>query len=195
MASYSAISVVCEAVLLLLRNNYEPQEFNNELEFKVYLARDFLAPMPTGVSLFLYRILPNGSHRTPNGRIGPNGQYYRSQLPIDLHFLLTAWGKEASLQHTIAGWMMRILEDMPILPASLLNSIASDVFRPDETVELCLSEMTTEEMIHIWEAFIENGYHLSIPYVARNVRIESNVLMTGKQSIQKRTFEYKKHGD
>lgn len=189
MANYYAVSSVCEAVLLLLRNNYDPQEFNNELEFRVYLAKDFLTPMTTGVSLFLYRIFPNGTHRMPKGRIGPGGQHYRTQLPLDLHFILTAWGKDASLQHTIAGWMMRILEDMPILPAGLLNAVAPNVFRPDETVEICLAEMETEEMIHIWEAFIEHGFHLSIPYIARNIRIESNRLETAGQPVQKRAFD------
>src|SRR5215813_3237760 len=113
MANFRAIAAVCDAVIYLLQTSYRPEDFNNELEFKVYLAKDFSKPMAAGVSLFLYRIFHNGSHRIPNGRIGPNGQRVRTQLPLDLHFLLTVWGKDASLQNTVAGWMMRILEDTP----------------------------------------------------------------------------------
>src|SRR5438309_398907 len=142
MADYRAITIACEAVMYLLRTSYQPEDFNNnELEFRVYLAKDFAQPMTAGVSLFLYRVMHNGSHRTPSGRLGPQGERYRTQLPVDLHFLLTAWAQEASLQHTIAGWMMRTMEDTPILPVSLLNAVTPDVFRPDETVEISLTEL------------------------------------------------------
>ena len=110
MASYRAVAAVTEAVVYLLESQYTPAKFDgNQLEFKVYLAKDFEQPMDAGVSLFLYRIYANDTHRTPKGRIAPNGERHRTQLPLDMHFLLTAWGKDASLQHTIAGWMMRVL--------------------------------------------------------------------------------------
>ncbi len=100
MADFRAIGAVCETVMQVLRMHYRPEDFNNELEFKVYLARNFTQPMSGGVSLLLYRVSPNGSHRTPAGRLGPGGRRYRTQLPLDRHFLLTAGGKDASLQHT-----------------------------------------------------------------------------------------------
>lgn len=193
MASYRATAVVCEAVIQLLRTNYRREEFDNrDLEFKVYLTKDFSQPMTAGVSLFLYRAIHNGTHRTPSGRLGPNGQRYRTQLPLDLHFLLTAWGGEASLQHTLVGWMMRTLEDTPILPAALLNAVAPDVFHPDETVEIGLAELTTEDMLRLWDTLMQNVYQLSVPYIARNVRIESSQLLTAGQPIQERTLEYLK---
>lgn len=123
MADYRAVAAVSEAVIGLLQSRYReaPQYFNNELEFQVYVAKNFSQPMASGVSLFLYRIYPSGTHRSPRGRPGPEGQQYRNQLPLDLHFLLTAWGQDPSLQHLIAGWMMRVLEDTPNLPPGLLN--------------------------------------------------------------------------
>jgi hypothetical protein len=100
MADFRAIGTVCETVMQVLQMHYRPEDFNNELEFKVYLARNFTQPMSGGVSLLLYRVSPNGSHRTPAGRLGPGGRRYRTQLPLDRHFLLTAGGKDALLQHT-----------------------------------------------------------------------------------------------
>jgi hypothetical protein len=75
--------------------------------------------MAAGVSLFLYRIYPNGTLRSPRGRLGPEGQQYRNQLPLDLHFTLAGWAQDPSPQHLIAGWMMRMIEDTPILPLGL----------------------------------------------------------------------------
>ncbi|HEX5165877.1 MAG TPA: DUF4255 domain-containing protein, partial [Thermomicrobiales bacterium] len=168
---------------------YQPEDFeDNQLEFKVYVAKDFATPMDAGVSAFLYRIYPNGSHRTPSGRLDPFGRRYRTQLPLDLHFLLTAWAKDASLQHTIAGWMMRVLEDTPSFPPGLLNSTFDNVFHPDETVEIGLTELSTEELFRIWEVIGEKAYQLSIPYVARTVRIESRLPSGDGEPVQERVF-------
>jgi hypothetical protein len=191
MASDRAIATVGEAVVQLLHASYRPEDFNNELEFRVYAARDFLQPMTAGVSLFIYRVYVNGTHRTPAGRLGRNGQRYRTQLPVDVHFLLTVWGRDASLQHAIAGWMMRVLEDTPILPAGLLNAVAADVFHQDETVEVGLTELSTEDMLRLWDALVQQGYQLSVPYVARMVHLESRQLVSAGLPVQERGFDYR----
>ncbi|MCI0394373.1 MAG: DUF4255 domain-containing protein [Chloroflexi bacterium] len=191
MADYRAVAAVCEAVIYLLHSNYAPGDFNNELEFRVYTAGDFADPIESGVSLFLYRIFANGSHRIPAGRLTPAGRR-QTQLPLDLHFLLTAWGRSASLQQTIAGWMMRVMEDTPILPVGLLDRVIPGVFSANETVEIALAELATEELLHLWETLPQQRYQLSLPYVARNVRIESAQLLGAGEPVQERTFEYQK---
>lgn len=190
MASFEAVAAVSSSVIHLLESQYLPADFeDNQLEFKVYVAKDFATPMDAGVSFFLYRIYPNGTHRTPSGRADQFGRRYRTQLPLDLHFLLTAWAKDASLQHTIAGWMMRVLEDTPSFSAGLLNSTYDNVFHPDETVEISLTELSTEELFRIWEVIGEKAYQLSIPYVARTVKIESRLLTGDGDVVQERAFQ------
>ncbi|HLP57644.1 MAG TPA: DUF4255 domain-containing protein [Candidatus Deferrimicrobium sp.] len=191
MANYRAIKVACEGVLKLLKSNFRPDDFNNtQFQFEVYLADDFAQPMAAGVSLFLYRVYINHSHRTPAGRIGPDGQRFKTMLPLDLHFLLTVWGKDASLQHTIIGWLMRVLEDSPILPPGLLNSLDPGVFHPEETVEIIQAELNNEDFISIWRDMIEKKYQLSVPYMARNIWIESNQALTNGAPVQQRTGVY-----
>jgi hypothetical protein len=190
MATHHAITAVSDALVQVLESRFSPQDFNNNiLEFKVYLASDFAAPMEAGVSIFLYRIFVNHGHRNPSGRIDSTGRRYRPQLPLDLYFLLTAWAKDASLQHTIAGWMMRVLEDMPSLPAGLLNHRGIEIFQPDETVELATAELETETLFRIWEVIVNNAYQISIPYVARNVKIESDVSSGFGEPVQQREFD------
>lgn len=193
MADYRAVAAVTEAVASLLESQYVPGSFGGQqLEFGVYLAKDFAHPMQAGVSVFLYRIYANGTQRTPGGRIGPDGQRYRTQMPLDLHFLLTAWAQDPSLQHAIAGWMMRVLEDTPILPAGLLNRTMPDVFHPDETVEIVLAEIETETLFRIWEVIVHHAYQISVPYAARTVRIESSQLQAEPPVVQTRGFDYRK---
>jgi Pvc16 N-terminal domain len=174
MASYAAIAATCEAVVRLLRSNYDPALFGGAaLDFQVYVAHDFGAPMEEGVSIFLYRVYQNGNNRTPAGRLLPDGSRQSTKLPIDLHFLLTAWAQKASLQNEIAGWMMRVMEDNSTLPASILNAYQPDVFQPDEAVDITLTELSVEDMFRVWEVMIGHVYQLSVPYQARMIEIDS----------------------
>jgi hypothetical protein len=176
MADYRAITAVTEAIVNLLRVNYREENFNNELEFKVFTSKDFSANvLQNGASLFPYRIYTNGTHRIPSGRIASDGRPLRTALPVELHFLITVWGREASLQNSLAGWIMRTLEDTPTLPAGILNSVVSDAFRPDETVDISLAELRTEDMFRIWDVIGMNVYQLSLPYVARFIHLESRL--------------------
>jgi hypothetical protein len=190
MATRSAIAATTEAIIRLLRSSYDPAQFSAPLDFKVYVESDFLTPMDEGVSLLLYRIFPDGTHRTPPGRIDSNGQRGPTKLPLELHFLLTAWATTASQQHEIAGWMMRTLEDNAVLTPSLLNAYKPDVFYPEETVEIVLAQLSTEDLFAIWDVIIRHVYQLSVPYVARVVRIESTLTLPSGPPVQKRTMQY-----
>lgn len=189
MASYLAIETVCEAVIQMIEASFQVQQFDsNDLEFKVFSEKDFQAGMTAGVSLYLYRIQVNGTHRIPSGGKS-NGKRRPTKLPLDLHLLLTTWGA-VSMQHRIAGWMMRILEDFPILPAVLLNTVSPGVFNSDENVELVLAELSNEDLLHLWETLLPNRYQLSIPYLARNIRIESTQEIDEGIPIHERLFEF-----
>jgi hypothetical protein len=189
VASYPAIASTCEGIVRLLRSNFDPAQFNHAtLDFQVYVADNFLQPMDQGVSVMLYRIYHNTSHRTLAGRV-VDGHRHQTRLPLDLHFLLTAWAKTASRQHEIAGWMMRVLEDNPILPASLLNASQANVFHDDEAVEVVLAELSTEDLFRIWEVMISHVYQLSVPYVARMVEIDSEQLVDEHGLVHERTLE------
>lgn len=192
MATPSAIAATTEAVIRLLRSSFNPGDFNNAaLDFQVYAADDFLKPMDEGVSLLLYRIYHDGTNRTPPGRLQPNGQRGPTKLPLELHFMLTAWAKTASLQHEIAGWMMRTLEDNPVLFPGLLNSYKPGVFFPDETVEISLAQLSVEDMFNIWDVIIRHVYQLSVPYVARVVQLESTLQTAGGVPVQERYYDYR----
>jgi hypothetical protein len=173
MAGYRAVAAVGQAIVLLLHDRYRPEDFSTPLDFRLYLAKDFAMPMPAGVSVFLYRIFPNGMQKTHNWRPA-EGMTAQSVLPLDLHFLLSVWAQDASMQHLIAGWMMRTIQDMPVLSASFLNRQFPGLFRPEEVVTLAPAELGTEELFRIWEVIVNHSYQLSIPYVARMVRVEAD---------------------
>ncbi|MGE5673334.1 MAG: DUF4255 domain-containing protein [Mycobacterium leprae] len=184
MARYRAIAALADAVIRLLSDCHDPREFD-QLEFKVFTARDFnpergtTPPIKSGVSLFPYRLFVNGVNRNPGG--GP-----RPALPIEVHFLLTIWGENAFVQNSLAGWVMRVLEDHPLLPASLLNTTQVSPFADGEQVQVVLGDLSTEDLFRIWERLAPQPYMLSIPYVARTICIESLSPELGGQRVVER---------
>lgn len=199
MASYRAIGTISDVLIRLLRASHEHTnavDVEGGLDFEVYQGDDFGSQgnggMSAGVSLFLYRTIINGSTRTPPGRRLANGEAQRTQLPLDLHYLVTAWAQSPTAQHQIAGWVMRILESTPILPKGVLNGINSDVFRPDETVEIVFNDLSNEDLFRIWD-LLDASYRLSIPYLVRNVRIESDETVSAEGIVERRIFDYLQH--
>lgn len=159
----------------LLQQSWRSDLFDGaDLQFKVYRTHDFATPMDAGLSLFLYRVTVSTVQRTPPARPAPDGHPRRTQLPLDLHFLLTPWAKDASLEQVILGWMMRTIEDTPILPAGLLNTLTPGVFETEETVEIVVGQLANEEMFRIWDV-LPTDYQISVPYTARIVRIDSEL--------------------
>lgn len=185
---------VNEAIVRLLRSNYRPEDFNNELEFKVFTSKDFTDnTISNGVSVFPYRIFVNGANRLPAGRINPYGGKSKNKLPVEMHCLITVWGQDATLQNTLAGWVMRIMEDNPVLPANMLNAAAADVFAQDETVDITFAELSTEDLFRIWDVLGVNVYQLSIPYLVRIIELDSiQYLAEGSdRDVQTREFGFR----
>ena len=190
MSTYAGLAGTMEALVRLLRSSYDPADFNGAmLDFQIYVSADFDAPMEQGVSLFLYRVYHNGAARSPQGRLTADGRRQRARLPVDLHFMATAWAPRASLQHEIAGWMMRVLEDHPILTSGLLNSYRADVFRSDETVTVSPTDLSVEEVFRIWEVMLDHAYQLSVPYVARTLELDSMRSDPLLPPVQDRVFD------
>ena len=191
MAGIRAIAATCEAVRHVLESAAAADNLGFTMTFRVYGPAEFGLAEPlitTGVSVFLYRVLPNLSHRTPAGRVLPDGRRHRTHLPVDLHLLLTVWARQPETQNTIVAWLMRTLEDYPTLPASLLNINNEGTFAAEESVELVLNEMPGEEILHLWEVLGQRIYQISIPYVVRALFIESQRIEPVAGPVQVRTF-------
>lgn len=190
MANYNAIAAISETIISMLRASSQPEGLD-DLEFRIFSSRDFSnSSISNGVSLFIYRIFPNGSSRIPVGYVSAGTKQARL-LPVDVHFFLTIWGGEASMQHTLVGWMMRVMEDNALLTANAINAVSPGTFRRDETVELGLAEFRTEDLLRIFEALMPNGYQLSIPYYARVIHLESlHQYPDGVEPVQQRQLDF-----
>jgi hypothetical protein len=188
VATYQAIGSVAEAVARLLEQTWQPALLGGiDLTFAVYQGKDFSEPMDAGVSVFVYQVTVNKTQRT----LPPALPHHRRPLPIDVHLLLTAWAQDASAEHDILGWAMRALDDTPILSSGFLNAAIPGVFSPEETVELAAGELTNDEVFQLWQV-LPNSLQLSVPYLARVVRVESTLEVPVGGPVAVRELEFGK---
>lgn len=192
MAKAQAVSAVGQTILGLLADNISKTDFPNAL-FELYQPSDFKSPMAEGVSLFLYRVEINAGMRNLPNRTGLDGIVRRAPLPLDLHFLLTVWARNAVKQQRILGIVMQTLADAPILSAERLNNFGPerDVFRPDENIELAFNSLSLQDVSNIWSAF-NIRLPVSVGYIARVVGIDSTLAVEESAPVQTREFNFAK---
>jgi hypothetical protein len=176
MANIQAIHSVGSSIATFLRNTYPaavgPQAMP-DCDFALVSSGELAADVDaalTRITLYLYRVTMNEHCRQIRpGLMSPEQQ---APLGLDLHFLLTAWAGNAQDELLPFTWAMRQLYQHPILDASSLSPEAG--WSSEEVIQIVPSELPTEDMMRIWDA-LEPAYRLSVPYVARLVRVDPDV--------------------
>ncbi|MBE9064691.1 DUF4255 domain-containing protein [cf. Phormidesmis sp. LEGE 11477] len=180
MANVWAIHSVGDSLVEYLRDSYEPFSQANEsgpnavpdCTFKLLssLALDDMesADDDNQLSIYLYRV--NINEHLRNSRQANGSSQQKEPLSLDLHFLMTAWSKNAMAEQLILAWAMRQLHDHPLLDRSYLSAQAN--WNREDVVQIIPAELTHEDMMRIWDT-LKPAYRLSFGYVARVVRIES----------------------
>jgi hypothetical protein len=178
MADYPAIAAVGLSLERLLRYWFEiedPVPVLGSTTRVVLISTDDLltANFDTRIgrpalSIFLHRIEVNRVMRAAWSGVG--SQTGRATLPVDLHFLLTAWGENAEYEQRILGRAMQCLEAHPTLSGPLLHE--SGGWSPHENVQVTVDDIPTEAVMRTFDS-LPVDYRLTVPYVARLTRIET----------------------
>lgn len=201
MANIKSIHSVCNSIVQFLHNAYEatPAPYgppNTTLQdeypcsFRVLASSELKAGTDFGttVSLYLYRVTLNEHLRTQPAGIGRGST---ASLAVDLHFLLTFWSESAAAEQSLCAWAMSQLHQHPIMDLSSLTEEGG--WGSDEVVQITQESLSTEELMRIWDALAPD-YHLSVPYVARVVRIDSQPVSAGRPVVATR-YQYEEPGD
>jgi hypothetical protein len=193
VAKVHAIAATGQAVLGLLADNIPKVEFP-DARFELYQTANFGSGMKEGVSLFLYRIEINFGIKTALKQTAANGVNRYPPLPLDLYYLLTVWAADAIKQQRLLGWVMRTLEDCSSLSANRLNHYSSetDVFSPNEKVELMYQQISLQELSNLWSAF-KVSLPFSVAYKASTVGIDSALFPDEIIPVQTRQIEIVKN--
>ena len=191
MATYPAIASISQAIIGILADGAPQPEFASA-RFELFQVDDWQqsTPLDEGVSLYLYSVTMSPVQR--NLRV-TRSDPKRPPLPLDLHYVLTAWGRTAIVQQRLLGWSARALADLPVLNAGLLNHYGRPerAFGDGEYVDLVPEALSMQDMTHVWDLLKPNAA-CSLTYVARMVYIESVLEDRIYDPIQTRLFDYEK---
>lgn len=189
MGGYASIAAVGKSIERLLAAAFvERQPVPGKTTKAVLIRTEDLADdqsktvMGTyGLSILLYRVDFNKTMRTSWSAVGHGDG--KGHLALDLHYLLTPWADNAEHQHMIIGRAMQTLEQTPVLSGPLLYSPALPAAYADEpaaattdAVQLVLEEISTEALMRTFDS-LPSDYRLSVPYVARVVRIDTRQIL------------------
>ena len=189
MATFPAIAATSRAILGLLEAAAAADTEFNGTQFALYRGADLGKPMASGVSLYLHRVVVNSQYRNHQPRIDELGRKWRPAVPLDLHYLLTAWAEDAVRQQRLLGWCIRVIQDTQTLPSGLLNHFGPehDVFGPTETVDVLLEPLSMQDMSYVWEG-ADARREPSATYVARILELESLDVERVEPLVQTRDF-------
>ena len=194
MATFAAVAASSRGILGLLEAAAADEPDFATATFSLYESADMQGPVPDrpAVSLYLYHLHVNTTRRNLGPRVDSQGRKFKPALPLDLHYLLTAWSKDAVMQQRLLGWCVRVIHDTPTLPAGVLNQhTAETVFRPDETVEVIWENLSQQDLLNVWDVARANQQP-SATYVARIVQIDSAVEVDEHPLVQSNDFGYGK---
>lgn len=183
MTGFAALAATGKSIERLLNMAFAEQEPVPNKKTKAILVRtDDLSPRSApkvigapALSLFLYRVDFNKTMRAAWSAVGSMDG--KGHLALDLHYLLTAWADNAEYEHMILGRAMQALEQNPIFSGPLLYSPAvppgdEPQWATTEAVQILLEEISTEALMRTFDS-LPTDYRLTVPYVARVVRIDT----------------------
>lgn len=170
MADFRSIAAVGKSLKNYLEAGFvEQQPVPNAQARAELIQTDALTDLQAShgqpvVSLLLYRVDFDKTMRASWSAVGSiDGNVH---LPIDLHYLVTAWAQNAEHEHLLVGRTLELLEEIGSLGGTLLSPEAG--WTTNETVQLCLEELSTDDLMRTFES-LDCDFRLSIPYLARIV--------------------------
>jgi hypothetical protein len=176
MATYAGIAAAGKSIERFLNRAFDDEQPVAGKNTKAVLVRtsDFNTVAggtqigSPALSIYFYRVEFNKTMRAAWSAVASKDG--RPRLPLDIHFLISAWADNAEHELRVLGRAMEALEQTPILTGPLLQSSAD--WATNEGLQIVLEEVTMEAVQRTFDS-LPTDYRLSVPYLARVVRLES----------------------
>lgn len=178
MADFAGIAAAGKSIERVLNAAFDEEEpiLNQKTRAVLVQTGDFAEAQAAinigspALSVFLYRVDVNKTMRAAWSSVGT--QNGNSHFAVDLHFLISAWAGNAEHEHRIIGKAIQCLETTPVLGGPLLHP--SSNWAPNETIQVVLEDLPSEAVMRIFDS-LPTDYRLSVPYIARYVRIDGRL--------------------
>jgi hypothetical protein len=185
LAGFAGIAAAGKSIEMLLNACFEelqpldpppPEPPGNKTKAILVRATDFDSTNVTTkigsptLSIFLYRVDFNKVMRAAWSAASERDGL--AHLALDLHYLITPWAENAEEEHRILGRAMQCLETTPILTGPLLHS--SGEWDDGEAIQIVMEDVSGDAVMRMFDS-LPTDYRLSVPYVARVMRLDSRV--------------------
>jgi hypothetical protein len=125
---------------------------------------------PPAITVYIYRITVDAESRT--SCLLATKLDGRPRLPVNLHFLITAWDANSDSELEWMGKAIEILQSNASLIGPVLDETGD--WHGTESVQIVPDEVSLESMSEAFRALTVD-FRLSMPYVAKTIRIEGPV--------------------
>lgn len=196
MATYAAVQGVMAAIEGMLSERFPPELKAAPVNGNVQLfsSQAFKqASIPNTLALWLYRLSIDPTVPGGHTRALPGSTARVPEVPVMLHFLMIAIGDSALAENSLMGWGFQQLAITPVVGADRLA--VQNLALPGQTldwddaddIQVATEELTREELMRIWDT-LPLKYSLTVPYVARGLRIALAPDMRQYAPVTDRTF-------
>lgn len=180
MANWRVIEFCGETLVRLIEQNLARLGVAN-VDVGVVTASSFGALANTAtpfISLMLYQVDTNAEMRNWTQGSLPDGTPVRQPLPLELNYLITAWGVRqpndpasdslaAREESRLLGAVLQALyENAEVVRGDLVQAGSAPGWADTDSLQLVLRSLPVETHYRIWDAS-EIGYRLSLAYCVR----------------------------
>jgi hypothetical protein len=173
MATSAGIAAVAKSVERLLKLRFaeeEPTTGTTATHVDLVTADKLKALDLPALTIYFYRVDLNRTMRPGWSAVGHHDGV--GHLPLDLHFLITAWASDAEDELRIIGRAMEVLEASAILTGPLLHSLNTRVWGAGESIQLLPDEVPSETVMRVFDLWPVK-HKLSVSYLARVMRLDT----------------------
>jgi len=128
------------------------------------------------VSVYCYRV--SVDRETRSGWSAVASVDGISRLPLRMHVLIAAWDTVVESELEWLGLTAQVLESESILTGPLLHP--SGDWDPGDMIQIVADDLALDSMSEAFQA-LTTDYRLSLPYMARVIRIDGRREATGEE--------------
>ncbi|HST57097.1 MAG TPA: DUF4255 domain-containing protein [Longimicrobium sp.] len=185
MSNHLAIATVTAALREVVYDAITAAVPGSEVSYARPAAENTEDPDATPhANLFLYGITPNASRRNDDlpTRRADGGLVQRPRAALDLHYLVSFYGKESNLEpQRMLGSVVRALHSRPALTRAAIQAAIdshpflapSDLAEAPESVRFTPVSLNLEELSKLWSVLFQTPYALTVAYQGTVVFIEA----------------------
>ncbi len=170
MATADAIAAFGDTLVKLLQNGLSGLVGSTNIFLSTPSEFKNFAPNEPSVTVFLYNVGVIAEFRNVPRRTTA-GTTQQPSLPLKLHFLITPWAPVARDSYAIAGAILALLFEHPVISGGELLG-RPGTWAPDDRVEIIFENLPVEDHCDIWDS-ADVPYRLSLTYAVRGISIDS----------------------